>query len=155
VLTAGFIDLQVNGGGGVNFDADPSFGALKRMAAAHHSLGTRAFLPTLITSDPPTQARAIAAVIKAIEAREPGILGLHLEGPHLARSKCGAHDPALIRPMGPSDLAGLLEAKTQIEHLLVTVAPESVTPGCQHCHASVQCHEPIGIARAGLGGGGA
>lgn len=139
VLLQGFVDLQLNGGGGVMFDADPSVQALAKIAAAHWALGTRHILPTLITSTPDVTRRALSAVTKAMEQGVPGIRGIHLEGPHLARAKCGAHDPKLIRPMEAQDLAELIAAKAQIPHMLITVAPESVTPDqiCALCKAGI------------------
>ncbi len=128
VVVQGFVDLQLNGGGGVMFDADPSLNALRTIANAHQSLGTRHLLPTLITSSKDVTHRAIKAVTEAMDEGVPGICGIHLEGPHLSKAKCGAHDPDLIRAMDADDLADLIAARAQIPHMLVTVAPESVTP---------------------------
>ncbi|MBI6629771.1 N-acetylglucosamine-6-phosphate deacetylase [Pontibaca sp. S1109L] len=127
-LLPGFVDLQVNGGGGVMFNDDPSVATLRKIAKAHVSTGTNAFLPTLITDTPALTTAAITAVLKALAQNVPGIIGLHLEGPHLARARKGAHDPALIRPMEPADLAQLEEAAENLPNLMLTVAPESVTP---------------------------
>ena len=127
ILMPGFVDLQVNGGGGLMFNADPSLATLETMAAAHRSLGTRAFLPTLITDTREKTASAIAAVQAAITAGVPGILGLHLEGPHLSVARKGAHDASLIRPMHDDDLTVLLAAAGTLPNLMITLAPESVT----------------------------
>lgn len=127
-LLPGFVDLQVNGGGGVMFNDDPSVAALRIIATAHATTGTRALLPTLITDTPARTRAAIAAVVQAVEEGMPGILGLHLEGPHLSVARKGAHDAALIRPMEPADLAMLCEAAGRLPNLLLTLAPESVTP---------------------------
>ncbi|MEL6521307.1 MAG: N-acetylglucosamine-6-phosphate deacetylase, partial [Pseudomonadota bacterium] len=70
---------------------------------------------------------AIEAAKAAISARVPGIVGLHLEGPHLSIARKGAHDATLIRPMGPGDLEQLLLAADVLPVLKVTVAPENVT----------------------------
>jgi N-acetylglucosamine-6-phosphate deacetylase len=121
IICPGFVDLQVNGGGGVMLGDAVS---LARMAQAHARLGTTAFLPTLIT-DTPAQTRAAVA---AVESGIPGVAGLHLEGPHLSVARKGAHDPALIRAMGAEDLAFLCDARARVGRLMVTVAPESVTP---------------------------
>ncbi|WGW06027.1 N-acetylglucosamine-6-phosphate deacetylase [Tropicibacter oceani] len=127
-LMPGFVDLQVNGGGGVMFNDDPSASALATIARAHAGTGTQGFLPTLITDTPQRTAAAIEAVQQAIAQGVPGILGLHLEGPHLAQARKGAHDPALIRPMQASDEAQLIAAAQALPNLMVTLAPETVTP---------------------------
>ncbi|MCI5110727.1 MAG: N-acetylglucosamine-6-phosphate deacetylase [Marivita sp.] len=127
ILFPGFVDLQVNGGGGILFNADPSVATLRRMAEAHRALGVTAFLPTLITDTPETTRAAVAATAEALREGVPGIAGLHLEGPHLSVARKGAHDAALIRPMAQADLDALLDAKRTIPVLKMTVAPESVT----------------------------
>lgn len=128
VLAPGFVDLQVNGGGGVMFNDSPDLPGLRRIAEAHLGTGVAGFLPTLITDRPETTARAIAAVADAIAAGVPGIIGLHLEGPHLSVARKGAHDAALIRPMTDADLAQILRAAEALPNLMVTVAPENVSP---------------------------
>ena len=132
VVAPGFVDLQVNGGGGVMFNADPSVATLRIIAGAHARLGTTALLPTLITDRPDRTRAAIAAAIAATDPegdqRVPGIAGLHLEGPHLSLARKGAHDPALIRPMQEDDLAMLVEAAHRLPVLMVTLAAESVRP---------------------------
>lgn len=127
ILSPGYVDLQVNGGDGIMFNADPSVDTLRRISAAHRRLGVTALLPTLITDTPETTRAAIAAGIEAIAAGVPGITGLHLEGPHLSVARKGAHDAALIRPMEAADLDALLRASRSLPVLKVTVAPENVT----------------------------
>jgi N-acetylglucosamine-6-phosphate deacetylase len=127
LLTAGFVDLQVNGGGGVLFNEAPTLGAIRAMCAAHQQFGTTALLPTLITDKPDVTKRAIDAGVEAQSKNVPGFLGLHLEGPHLSVEKKGAHSPSLIRSMTNKDLELLCEAKQQLKYLLITVAPESVS----------------------------
>lgn len=128
ILSPGYVDLQVNGGGGVMFNDAPSVATLRRIAAAHRSLGVSQLLPTLITDTPEKTEAAIAAATAALDQGVPGIAGLHLEGPHLCVARKGAHDAALIRPMEDIDLQRLLTAKKTIPRLKVTVAPENVTP---------------------------
>jgi N-acetylglucosamine-6-phosphate deacetylase len=128
VLAPGFVDLQVNGGGGVLFNARPDLDGLRAICEAHGALGTTALLPTLITDTPEVTRAAIEAGVAAAKARLPGFLGLHLEGPHLDVRRKGAHDRALIRPMTADDLAVLLDAAARLPALLVTLAPESATP---------------------------
>ena len=84
ILSPGYTDLQVNGGGGALFNDDPSVAALETIADAHRRLGTLGLLPTLITDSAEKTPAAIEAVQGAIERGVPGIAGLHLEGPHLA-----------------------------------------------------------------------
>ena len=110
ILAPAFLDLQVNGGGGVMVDGTTDLAALRHICATHRALGTGGILPTLITDTPAATARVIAAGIRATEAAVPGFLGLHLEGPHLDPRRKGAHDPALIRPMTEDDLNRLCDA---------------------------------------------
>jgi N-acetylglucosamine-6-phosphate deacetylase len=128
MIVPGFIDLQVNGGGGVLFNNAPTLQSIRTICQAHAQFGTTGLLPTLITDTVEVNAAAIAAGIAAHEQRVPGFLGLHLEGPHLSLSRKGTHDPALIRPMEDADLARLVEAARALPNLLCTVAAESVTP---------------------------
>lgn len=128
MLVPGFIDLQVNGGGGVLFNNDPSLAAIRTICSVHARFGTTALLPTLITDTPEINIAAMEAGRQAAEAGVPGFLGLHLEGPHLALARKGTHDPALIRPMEDQDLARLLAARKNLPNLLVTVAAETVRP---------------------------
>jgi N-acetylglucosamine-6-phosphate deacetylase len=121
IIAPGFVDLQVNGGGGVMLDASPI--ALQRIAMAHARLGSTSIFPTLIT-DTPAMTRAVVDMVAS--ATIPGIAGLHLEGPHLSITRKGAHDAALIRPMTDDDLQFLTHAAGRLR-LMVTIAPESVT----------------------------
>lgn len=127
VLCPGFVDLQVNGGGGVMFNDSPDVATLRRIAEAHRRTGVAGFLPTLITDTPATTEAAIDAAEAAIAEDVPGIIGLHLEGPHLSIARKGAHDGALIRPMTDGDLALILRAAARLPNLMVTVAPESTS----------------------------
>jgi len=124
-ILPGFVDLQVNGGGGVMFNDNQSVETLAIIAQAHASTGTAAILPTLITDTAERTQAAIAAVEQAINERVPGIVGIHLEGPHLSVARKGAHDPALIRPMEDADLALLLSAADRLPNIMLTVAPET------------------------------
>jgi N-acetylglucosamine-6-phosphate deacetylase len=126
LLLPGFIDAQVNGGGGVLFNDAPSVDAIRALGAAHRRFGTTGFLPTLISTDLDTVARAIAAARAAIAARVPGVLGIHIEGPFLNVERKGVHDPAKLRELGPSGL-GLLSS-LRGGRTLVTLAPEMTTP---------------------------
>ena len=103
ILAPGFIDAQVNGGGGVLFNATPDADALARLAQAHGRFGTTAMLPTFITDKAQGMDAAIKAMRAAIAGGVPGVVGIHLEGPFLSRSRKGAHDPDLIRPLTEED----------------------------------------------------
>ena len=126
LLLPGFIDTQVNGGGGVLFNDEPNVDAIRAIGSAHRRFGTTGFLPTLISDDLDVVARAVSAVNAAIEAQVPGVLGIHIEGPFLNKERKGVHDPAKLRELdGPAAdlLTSLKTGKT-----LVTLAPEMTTP---------------------------
>ncbi|WP_371060047.1 N-acetylglucosamine-6-phosphate deacetylase [Rhodosalinus sp. 5P4] len=123
LLAPGFVDLQVNGGGGVMLGEALSADAVAGIARAHARLGATTILPTLVSDTPEATRAAISAVAGA---GWPGVAGLHLEGPHLARP--GAHDPARLRPMTQDDLDLYLDAARRLSLLMLTVAPEAVTP---------------------------
>ena len=128
MLVPGFVDLQVNGGGGVMLNDRQDMETIRTICEAHAPFGTTALLPTLITDTPEITARTVEAGVAAFEAKVPGFAGLHLEGPHLSLARKGAHDPKLIRPMQDADQAFLIEARKRLPALLTTVAPESVAP---------------------------
>lgn len=127
-LVPGFIDIQVNGGGGVLLNDAPSVDAIRTICDAHVAFGTTALLPTLITDTPEITAAAIAAGKAAAQEKVAGFIGLHLEGPHLSLTHKGTHDPKLIRPMDDADLLAIIEAVQELPVLLTTVAPETVSP---------------------------
>ena len=125
-LAPGFIDLQVNGGGDVLFNNSPTPEAILAIAAAHRKFGTTALLPTFITDTSEKMTVAFAAAESLTES-EPGILGIHLEGPFLSSEKAGVHDASLMRQPGPADLKMLCGPRKGA--LLVTLAPERVPNG--------------------------
>ncbi|MCB1353355.1 MAG: N-acetylglucosamine-6-phosphate deacetylase [Rhodobacteraceae bacterium] len=127
VLAPGFLDLQVNGGGGEMLHGGSGVEGIARICAAHARLGVTGLLPTLITDTAEATQAVIEAGVAAAEAGVPGFLGLHLEGPHLDPKRHGAHDTALIRPMEAADLEMLRDAAARLPVLKVTVAPESVS----------------------------
>jgi len=127
LLVPGFIDLQVNGGGGVMLNDRQDADAISTICAAHAQFGTTALLPTLITDTFEVRARAISGGRQAKAENVPGFLGLHLEGPHLSVARKGAHDPALIRPMNQADLDVMLACAGVFDAMMVTVAPENTT----------------------------
>lgn len=123
-LLPGFIDVQVNGGGGVLFNDAPSVEGIAAIGAAHARFGTTGFLPTLISDEPDMIARALDAAEAAIMAGVPGCLGAHIEGPILNPSRKGIHDPAKFRRLDES-LIALLTRPHRGKRLL-TLAPEMV-----------------------------
>ncbi|AXV16993.1 N-acetylglucosamine-6-phosphate deacetylase [Neorhizobium sp. SOG26] len=127
MVVPGFIDLQVNGGGGVLLNEDQSVEGLRQMCSAHAKFGTTSLLPTLITDTYETTRAAVEAGKQASAQRVPGFLGLHLEGPHLSIARKGAHDPKLIRPMEEKDIELMLSCKGAFGAMMITIAPENVT----------------------------
>jgi len=125
-LAPGFIDVQVNGGGDVLFNDEPSPEGIAAIAAAHRRYGTTALLPTLI-SDTPEKMRKALSAIQAMIGRDPSVLGIHFEGPFLSAEKPGVHDPAMIRAPTPADGALLTALRGGVT--LVTLAPEAVPAG--------------------------
>lgn len=126
LLLPGFIDTQVNGGGGVLFNDAPTVETIRRMGAAHRKFGTTGFLPTLISDDLSVMERAIGAVAAAVREGVPGVLGIHLEGPFLSPARKGVHNAEKFRQIDTRALellTSLKGAKT-----LVTLAPEMTTP---------------------------
>ena len=128
LLTPGFVDLQVNGGGGVLFNDNPSLENLKTICEAHAKLGTTSIMPTLISDSPEVHKRAISVIIDALYYPIKGLVGLHLEGPHLAVARKGAHEERFIRPMKELDCLELESLANKVRNLMLTIAPEAVLP---------------------------
>jgi len=127
ILAPGFVDMQVNGGGGALFNDAPSVETIITIAKAHAKFGTTSFLPTLISDDLEKVAQAIDAVDAAIGAGVPGVLGIHLEGPFLNASRKGVHDASKFKVLDQEAielLTRLRRGKT-----LITLAPETAPPG--------------------------
>ncbi|WP_019960171.1 N-acetylglucosamine-6-phosphate deacetylase [Woodsholea maritima] len=125
-LVPGYIDVQVNGGGGVLFNDHPTLEGVRTIAAAHRSYGTTAMMPTLISDALSVVKAGIEAVDQAIEAGDDNILGIHIEGPFLSPQKCGIHDPKkflVLDDEAVDILCSLKHGRT-----LVTIAPEMNEP---------------------------
>lgn len=123
-LVPGFIDAQVNGGGGVLFNNTPTVEGIAAIARAHRRFGTTGLLPTLISDDIATMRAAIAATRDAIAQGVPGVLGLHLEGPYLAPERKGTHDANVFRVPDADEVA--LATSLDNGVTLLTLAPERV-----------------------------
>jgi N-acetylglucosamine-6-phosphate deacetylase len=144
-LAPGFIDLQVNGGGGVLLNDQPTADGMRAIARAHRRYGTTACLPTLIT-DTREQMRAAIAAARAIAGRD-GVLGVHLEGPFISPKRPGVHRPDRIRKPDAGDLEQLREL-AGAGRSLVTLAPECVPPGFVRTLASAGVRVSIGHSEA-------
>jgi N-acetylglucosamine-6-phosphate deacetylase len=125
-LAPGFIDTQVNGGGDVLFNDEPTAEGIAAIAAAHRRFGTTALLPTLISDTPEISAKAIAAIAVA-HATMPSVLGVHLEGPFLSPERPGVHNPRALRRPVADDLQMITRGGHGVT--LVTLAPEQAPAG--------------------------
>jgi N-acetylglucosamine-6-phosphate deacetylase len=161
LIAPGFIDTQVNGGGGVLFNDARTVDGIAAIGAAHRRFGTTGFLPTFITDTRERMAEAVAAVDAAIAANVPGVLGIHVEGPFINPARKGAHDAALVRAIEDDDVAILMSLKSG--RTLVTLAPEMVPAAIVARLAAAGClvsaghteatYEQMSVARAaGLSG---
>ncbi|MBW7922305.1 MAG: N-acetylglucosamine-6-phosphate deacetylase [Rubellimicrobium sp.] len=126
-VTPGYVDLQVNGGGGVLLNTSPTPEGMAAIAAAHRRFGTVALLPTLITDAPEVMERAVDAALAAKGAE--GIAGIHLEGPHIALARKGTHAPRFIRPLDDRTVDCVRRLREGGVRVMVTLAPEAVAPG--------------------------
>ncbi len=130
LLAPGLTDLQVNGGGGVLVNTDPTPEGFRRIRRAHLRLGTAAIMPTVITDAPEvTEAAAEAAIACKGEA---GLLGLHIEGPHIAPARCGTHDARHIRPLDRRMMDTLRRLRGAGVPVILTLAPELADPSLLH-----------------------
>jgi N-acetylglucosamine-6-phosphate deacetylase len=126
LVSAGFVDVQVNGGGGALFNDHPDHNTLKTMVKGHTRYGTTAMLPTLITDSHAKMEQAANAVAQAISQDTPGIAGIHFEGPYLSHGKKGIHPAQHVRPIKDSELSIITRKDTG--SVLLTLAPENVSP---------------------------
>lgn len=126
LLLPGFIDVQVNGGGGLLFNDEPSVESIRTIGAAHRRFGTTGFLPTLISDDLDVIAQAIDAVERAVATAVPGVLGIHIEGPILNLARRGVHDARHLRPLDTGLISSL--SRLRGSRTVLTLAPEMTTP---------------------------
>jgi N-acetylglucosamine-6-phosphate deacetylase len=134
MLLPGFIDVQVNGGGGVLFNDAPTVATIRRIGAAHRRYGTTGFLPTLVSDSVDVMRTALAAVEQALAEKVPGVLGIHLEGPYLAPARKGVHDLKFFHVPGSEELALLCAPHRGVR--LLTLAPERVPAESIHALAA-------------------
>jgi len=125
-LVPGFIDVQVNGGGGALFNTSPTVACIETIGKAHARFGTTGFLPTLITDNVQVMAKAADAVASAVAQKSAGVLGVHFEGPHLSVPKKGVHPQGFIREITEAELA--IFCRQDLGIRVVTLAPENVSP---------------------------
>lgn len=126
IITPGFVDLQVNGGGGVLLNTTPTREGIAAILSAHRALGTVALMPTVITDTPEVLEAAADAALAARDL--PGMMGLHIEGPHIAEAKRGTHAAAHIRPLDDRTHAVVARLRGAGLPVMMTVAPEAATP---------------------------
>lgn len=125
LLSPGFVDLQVNGGGGVLFNNDATKEGIKVITDAHRLFGTTALMPTIITDHPDVMDKAADAAIAAVASS--GFIGLHLEGPHISVKRRGTHATEFIRPLDKRTMATIERLVSADVKVKITLAPESVT----------------------------
>jgi len=126
LLVPGYIDIQVNGGGGILFNQNPAVKTLDQIFTAHAAFGTTGFLPTLITDNLEVMKKAADAVSSARARNMPGILGIHFEGPHISMARKGVHEAGYIRELSEDELC--IYARDDIGICHLTVAPEMLSP---------------------------
>lgn len=127
ILSPGLVDIQVNGGGGVMLNNDPTPGGVRAIAAAHRLVGTAFTMPTVITDRPEITERAADAVLA--EHGRNGVLGIHIEGPHISLAHKGTHDAAWLRSLDARTRDLLERLRRRNLPVLLTVAPEALEPG--------------------------
>ena len=160
ILAPGFIDVQVNGGGGVNLNDTPTVNGVLTIAQAHRQFGTTGLLPTVITDAPEVLLAATEAVRNA-RAVDASVLGIHIEGPFLDPARKGAHEAQFIRELTAEDVSWLTDLSCG--EVLLTVAPNKVNAqdiaaltgaGIHVClgHAEASFAEAVAALDAGASG---
>lgn len=144
-LAPGFIDLQVNGGGGVLLNDQPTADGMRAIARAHRRFGTTACLPTLIT-DSRERVKAAIAAARSVSGRD-GVIGLHLEGPFISPRRPGVHRADRIAQPVAGDLEQLCELAGAGQSM-VTLAPECVPAGFVRTVAASGVRISIGHSEA-------
>lgn len=127
IVTLGYLDLQVNGGGDALLNNAPTAQAMAVIAAAHRRFGTVGVLPTVISDTPEVLADVVDAAIEAKGMR--GLLGLHIEGPHLSLPRRGTHAAEFIRPLDSTTIGHVRRLRDKGIAVKITLAPEAVQRG--------------------------
>lgn len=126
LITPGFVDLQVNGGGGIMLNTTPTLDGIAGILAAHRGLGTVALMPTVITDHPDIMDEAADAAIAAKGLH--GFIGLHIEGPHISVARRGTHAARYVRPFDERTMATVMRLRAEGIAVMLTLAPENATP---------------------------
>ncbi|MBC7739718.1 MAG: N-acetylglucosamine-6-phosphate deacetylase [Candidatus Saccharibacteria bacterium] len=126
-ITPGFLDLQVNGGSDVFLNTTPTVAGMAAIAAAHRRFGTVGILPTLITDAPEVLDQAAQAALDA--KGQTGILGLHIEGPHISLARRGTHAARYLRPLDTRTIDIVRSLRAARIAVMITLAPEAVSQG--------------------------
>lgn len=119
-LVPGFVDMHCHGGGGGSFTSAETE-QIATSIGAHRAHGTTTLLASLVSAPIPELARQIDALRELVS--DGSLAGIHLEGPFLSAARCGAHDPAILRPPDPESVRQLLTAGRDTIRM-VTLAPE-------------------------------
>ncbi len=127
IAAPGYIDLQVNGGGGALFNNAPTRDTLATIGAAHRARGTTSWLATFITDTPDRLDQAVDSVIANAGAN--GVAGIHIEGPHLAPERRGTHAAQYLRPFDDRTLASVKRLRAANIPTMLTLAPDRVESG--------------------------
>ncbi|SLN49959.1 N-acetylglucosamine-6-phosphate deacetylase [Roseisalinus antarcticus] len=128
LVSPGFVDLQVNGGGDCLLNTDPTRSGMETIAAAHRRFGTVAILPTVITDAPEVLDRAALAALAARGRGRGDLIGLHIEGPHISQARRGTHAAAHVRPMDARTLDVVRRLREAQVPVMITLAPEAASP---------------------------
>lgn len=120
------VDVQVNGGGGVQFNDTPSLAALQQMSRAYLTAGSGSLMPTIITDDIAVMHKGADAIAQGHKWDQGAIPGVHFEGPHLSVAKKGMHSAKHIRSLSDEEIA--LFTRDDLGTVIVTLAPEMVQP---------------------------
>jgi N-acetylglucosamine-6-phosphate deacetylase len=146
IIAPGFIDAQVNGGGGALLNDPPAVDTVRRIAESHRKFGTTGMLPTVITDTPEVTKAAASAVADARKANVPGVLGIHIEGPFIDPRRRGAHPAECIRPITDEDIAWL--TRLDCGTVMLTLAPSTVSPDVVRRLAEASIIVSLGHAEA-------
>ncbi len=161
LVTPGFFDIQVNGGGGILLNSEPTLEGIAMIIAAHRSLGTTSLFPTIISDHPAVLEDAANAAISATHLA--GMAGLHIEGPHISTAKRGTHDASVLRALDQVTLNVVSRLSDADISVLITIAPEAATPKqvtqlvergavVSIGHSNARCEDAIALVEAGATG---